>query len=465
MTENNRIEYKRELTPNLEKEVVAFLNAREGGLLYIGLDDDGNTVGVQHADQLQLTIRDRLKHNIQPSMMGLFEIIHEHRDGKDIIRITIAGGLEKPYYLKKFGMTEKGCFLRIGSAAEPMSREMIESFYGKRVRNTIGCMLSPRHGLTFEQLKIYYESRSLHLNDAFMKNLELLTPDEKPNYAAYLLADDNGVSLQVAKYAGLDRVDLIENRDYGRCSLVKGLKSLLDRIAVENTVFTKITYPLRQERELINSIAIREAIINAVVHNDYSYGATPKLEFFADRAEVTSMGGLPYGVTEADFFGGCSVPRNKEIMRVFRDLEIVEHLGSGVPRILKAYGREAFEIGEGFIRIVFRFAEAEASPSEDQVGTRSGLSRDQEAPSGTKSALSPHQVEVLRKCLVPEGIKLLMQIAERSDRTKFRNQVIKPIIDQGWLEMTIPDKPTSSKQKYRITGSGLEMLKNMDQGQ
>jgi len=455
MTESNRVEYKRELTDGLEKEIVAFLNAREGGLLYIGLDDDGTAVGVQDCDQLQLAIKDRLKNNIQPSMMGLFEIIHEQRDGKDIIRITIAGGLEKPYYLKKFGMTEKGCYLRIGSAAEPMPKEMIESFYGKRVRNTIGRMESPRRDLTFEQLKIYYETRGLHLNDAFMKNLELLTPEGKPNYAAYLLADENGVSLQVAKYAGTDRVDLIENRDYGRCSLIKALKSLLDRVAVENTVFTKITYPLRQEQELINSIAIREAIINAVVHNDYSYGATPKLEFFSDRAEVTSMGGLPYGVTEEDFFGGCSVPRNKEIMRVFRDLEIVEHLGSGVPRIVNAYGKEAFEIRDSYIRIVFRFSEVISAKVDegdgDQVGTRSGLGRD--------------QVKILRNCVEEKPIGDLMLIFGRTNRTKFRNQVIKPLLDQGLLEMTIPDKPTSSKQKYRLTSHGLATLNNLNEEQ
>jgi len=277
------------------------LNAREGGVIYIGVDKDGTVFGVQDCDKLQLAIKDRLKNNIQPSIMGLFEILHETADGKDILRIVVAGGLEKPYYLKKYGMTEKGCFLRIGSASEPMPKEMIESLYGRRIRNTIGRMESPRRDLTFEQIKIYYETRGLHLNDTFMKNLELLTPDDRPNYAAYLLADENGSSLQVAKYAGVDRVDLIENRDYGRCSLVKALKAVLDRVNVENTIFTKIGYPLRQEREMINSIAVREAIINAVVHNDYSYGATPKLEFFSDRVEVTSMGGLPYGVTEDDF--------------------------------------------------------------------------------------------------------------------------------------------------------------------
>ena len=367
MSESNRIEYKRELTDALEKEVIAFLNAKEGGVIYIGIDNDGQMHGLSDCDAAQLAIKDRLKNNIQPSIMGLFEIIHEQREGQDIIRITVAGGLEKPYHLKKFGMTEKGCFLRVGSACEPMPTDMIESLYGKRVRNTIGRMESPRKDLGFEQLRIYYEARGLHLNDAFMKNLELLTPEDKPNYAAYLLADENGVSVQVAKYADTTRVHLIENRDYGRCSLVKALKAVLDRVDVENTIFTKIGYPLRQERPMIDAIAMREAVINAIVHNDYSYGATPKIEFFSDRVEVTSMGGLPYGVEEEDLFSGGSVPRNKEIMRVFRDLEIVEHLGSGILRIVKAYGREAFEIRKSFLRVILPYVEpiVEVTPQVD----------------------------------------------------------------------------------------------------
>jgi predicted HTH transcriptional regulator len=356
MTESNRVEYKRELTDNLEKEVVAFLNYKDGGVIYVGLDNVGNVYGVENCDKVQLAVKDRLRNNIQPSIMGLFDIVHEQRDGKAIIRITVAGGLEKPYYLKKYGMTEKGCFIRVGSASEPMSGEMIEALYGKRVRNTIGRMESPRADLAFEQLKIYYATRGLKLNDAFMKNLELLTPEGKPNYAAYLLADENGASLQVAKYSDTTRVHLVENRDYGRCSLIKALKAVLDRVDVENTIFTKIGYPLREEREMIDSTAMREAVINAVVHNDYSYGATPKLEFFSDRVEITSMGGLPYGVEEEDFFSGFSVPRNKEIMRVFRDLEIVEQLGSGIPRILKSYGKDAFEISKSFVRVILRYA-------------------------------------------------------------------------------------------------------------
>lgn len=164
MTESNRIEYKRELTDNLEKEVVAFLNYKDGGVIYIGLDKNGKVYGVEACDKVQLAIKDRLKNNIQPSIMGLFDIIHEKREGADVLRITVAGGLEKPYFLKKYGMTEKGCYLRIGSASEPMSQEMIDALYGRRIRNTIGKMESPRQDLSFEQLKIYYDSRGLALS-------------------------------------------------------------------------------------------------------------------------------------------------------------------------------------------------------------------------------------------------------------------------------------------------------------
>lgn len=118
---------------------------------------------------------------------------------------------------------------------------------------------------------------------------------------------------------------------------------------------------------MINGTAMREAVINAIVHNDYSNGATPKFEFFSDRLEITSAGGLPYGVSEEDFFNGYSSPRNKEIMRVFRDLEIVEHLGSGIPRILETYGRDAFEIRPNFLRVIFHYEQAFDKNPADRV--------------------------------------------------------------------------------------------------
>ncbi len=199
MTENNRIEYKQELTNDLEKEIVAFLNAHEGGILYIGIDKSGNAVGVEDADDLQLRIKDRLKNNIFPSCMGLFDVIHETREGKDIVKVNVASGSEKPYYIKKKGMSEQGCYIRVGSAAEPMTIAMIEELFSKRTRNSLGKIVSNRQDLTFEQLKIYYNTQGFELNKEFLSSIDLYTPEGQFNYVAYLLADNNAVSMKVAK--------------------------------------------------------------------------------------------------------------------------------------------------------------------------------------------------------------------------------------------------------------------------
>ncbi len=352
-SETNRIEYKQELTDDLEKEAVAFLNYPEGGVLYIGIEKTGTAIGVIDIDSDMLKIKDRLKNNITPSCMGLFDIATENIDSRDVIKITFASGPEKPYYIKKLGMSEKGTFIRVGTAAEPMPVKMIESLFAKRIRNSIDKIKSPNQNLTFEQLKIYYEGANKALNQQFASNLELLSEEGQYNYVAYLLADLNGMSIKVAKYEGVDRGDLMENNEYGYCSLVKATKQVLDKINVENKTLARITPKEREEKRLWNSVALREAVINAIVHNDYTSEIPPKFEFFDDRIEITSFGSLPQGMTEKEFFEGYSVPRNKELMRVFRDLDLVEHLGSGIPRILRSYGKECFKFTENFLRKTF----------------------------------------------------------------------------------------------------------------
>ena len=353
MFESNRIEYKQELTDNLEKEVVAFLNYREGGFIYLGIDNSGNVVGLKDIDEIQLRVKDRLKNNIAPSCMGLFDVIAEKRSGFDILKIIVAGGSEKPYFLRKYGMTEKGCFIRTGSASEPMPQSMIEEQFSKRTRNSIGKIVSNRQDLSFEQLKIYYQSKGIILNDKFTKNLELLTVDGKLSYVAYLMSDENGLSVKVAKYAGSNRVNLIENSEYGYCSLIKATKQVLDKLELENRTATHITSKERQEFRFWDAIAIREAVVNAMVHNDYSGEVPPKFEIFSDRLEITSAGSLPEGIDRQEFFEGISVPRNKEIMRIYKDLEMVEQLGSGVPRILQSYSKDCFKFSSHFVRMTF----------------------------------------------------------------------------------------------------------------
>lgn len=344
--ESNRIELKSELNDKMEKEIVAFLNNREGGILYIGIDDEGNPVKIQDIDSMQLKIADRIKNNILPSTLGLFDIVTEYIEDIPVTKIVISSGLEKPYYIKNRGMSPNGCYMRLGTSTQPMSTALIDELYGKRIHTTLRNIPSPRQDLTFAQLKIYYLERGLELNAKFANSLELLTPDGKYNYIAYLLADENGVSIKVAKYAGTDKVDLIENEEYGYCSLIKATNHVLEKMKIENITKAKVTNTKRIERNLVESVPLREALINAVVHNDFTREIPPVFEIFSDRMELTSYGGLIPGQSKKDFFSCSSMPRNRELMRVFKDVGLVEQLGSGMSRILRHYDKSIFEISE-----------------------------------------------------------------------------------------------------------------------
>ena len=153
-TETNRIENKEQLNEEFEQEVIAFLNYKEGGMIYVGVRKDGQVIGLKDVDLTQLQIKDRIKNNIQPSTLGLFDVIVETIDDKEVIKVVISSGTEKPYYLRKKGRTPEGCYIRIGSSKEQMTFDMIDEMYSKRVKNPLKEIESPRQDLTFRQLKI-----------------------------------------------------------------------------------------------------------------------------------------------------------------------------------------------------------------------------------------------------------------------------------------------------------------------
>jgi len=217
-------------------------------------------------------------------------------------------------------------------------------------------MISPRQNLSFKQLSIYYQERNLEPTEQFLESLELRQSSGDYNYAAYLLADENGVSVKIAVYAGTSKVDLLETREYGNRCLITATHRILDRLDSENRTFAMITAKNRLEKERVNSIALKEAVINAIVHNDYTKGV-PLVEIYADKLVVTSCGGLVADLSEEDFFKCRSMPRNRELMRVFRDMELVEQIGSGMSRILDAYDRSIFELTPSFTIVTFPFEE------------------------------------------------------------------------------------------------------------
>ena len=273
--------------------------------------------------------------------------------------VTVAGGLERPYYLKKYGMTPNGCYTRIGTQASPMTQNMIDGFFSRRILNTLHNVVSPNQELTFTQLKIYYQEKGYDAAGSyFLKNLDLFTEDGKYNYAAYLMADHNGTSIKVARFRGTEKLDIVERNEFGRCCLSKSALNVLERLNVANTTVVRVGGKAqRKEIRLIDPAALREAVLNAIIHNDYINGAYPVFEIYDDRIEIISSGGLPVGLSEKEFFAGRSLPRNKELMRIFSDMDLCEQLGSGMKKILRIYPQSVFSVSEHFIDVRFDYAE------------------------------------------------------------------------------------------------------------
>ena len=428
--EDVRNEFKVKLTDKFEEEVISFLNTN-GGNIYIGVNDKGDIVGINgNIDLLQRTIKDRIKDNIMPSTLGLYDVVVLEEDNKKYIKIIIARGSDDPYYIKGMGMTPDSCFIRVGSSIQSMPYDMINNRVNKRTRTSLRNIVSPKQDLTFSQLKIYYEEKGFNINNNFLKQLDLYTDDGKYNYNAYLLADNNTISIRFGKYEGTNAVDLIENEDFGNCSIVKATKNILNKIEIENKIFTKIEYPERKEIRMYDFAAVREAVVNAIVHNDWSNEYAPKFEMFSDKLVISSNGGIQPSTTKEEFLEGYSLPKNKELMKVFNDLDLVEQMGTGIIRILQSYDKKSFEFFPNFIRVTFPFNKDKFREEANEIAE---LTETQKSIINLMSDSPTITQEVLSKLLginirtVQRNIKILIEkgLIERTGATKKGEWIVK----------------------------------------
>ena len=310
----------------LEQEVVSFLNTYGGELLF-GVNNDGTVYGIEDIDAVQTKIAQRLESNIHPSCLGLYDIRIEKREETNVVRVVVSAGAERPYHLVKYDLTPEGCYFRKDSSCIQMSEDMIAEMFASSITKTLSLVMSPDQNLTFQVLEIYYRNHGYRLEEGFAKKLDFLTPSGKYNFVAYLFSDNNHLTFKVAKYAGTDKCDLIECSEYGFCCLLLVADRILNRLHTENRTWTKITEKFRLEKHMFEPDSVRQAVINILINNDYVHGYTPVVELFSDRLELTSIGGLPEGISEEDFFSGVSMPRNREILRVFRDIGMIEGFG------------------------------------------------------------------------------------------------------------------------------------------
>ena len=316
--ESETLELKEKYSDTITKEIVSFLNS-SGGTIIIGVKDNGIVVGVENIDEVLRKISDIITSQIEPNPQDEITSELKFDDGKTIIVININKGQSHVYCNKKYGFSSSGCTIRIGTTCKEMTPEQIKIRYEKRFIDT-EYMLKKRSNssdLSFKELKIYYSEKGYHLEDkSFETNLNLKNEHGEYNLLAELLADNNNIPFIFVKFKGTNKASISQRSDYGYGCILTTYDKIKNRLQAENISISDTTVRPRRDIFLFDYDCVNEAVLNALVHNDWTI-TEPQISMFEDRIEILSHGGLPRGMTKKQFFDGISKPRNTTLMRIF----------------------------------------------------------------------------------------------------------------------------------------------------
>ncbi len=357
--ETEKIELKGVYNDSFEKEVVAFLNT-EGGTIYVGVEDNGNVIGIDNVDKAMLYIADSITDRILPNPQEFVETKAVLEQGKMIIVVEVKKG-NNLYYIKKFGRSASGCYVRIGTSARSMTEEQIEKAYIKTLnipKITMVDKRSRRQDLTFNEFKSIITFKGIHYSDtSFEINFNLRNSNNEYNLMAFLLSDQNDTSIKVCKFDGLTKVEFLSRKEFAEGCI---LRQMEEAYAYANNVINLIQTDVsggknRVDTPLIDPNSLKEAWYNAVCHNLWVEGIPPAIYGFEDRVEIISHGTLREDLTLDEFYNGISKPINKEFAEIFLKLNYMEQSGKGISTIISKYGKDVFHFGSSFIECILPF--------------------------------------------------------------------------------------------------------------
>lgn len=333
--ESETVELKQIVVEDIKKEIVAFANSK-GGVLYIGVADDGNVVGLKNSDMIiqQLTnmVHDAIKPDV--SMFIYYESIEI--EGKQIVAVHVQRGTERPYYLARKGLRPEGVYVRQGTSSLPATethiRKMIKETDGDRFED----MRSLEQNLTFEGMKSEFDLRNIEFGPTQLKTLGIVNTDGIYTNLGLLLSDQCTHTIKVATFEGIDQSIFKDRRDFSG-SLLTQMNDVYEYIDLRNQTHATFDKLRRIDTRDFPEVAIREALLNSLVHRDYSYSSSTMISIYNDRIEFISIGGLMSGFTLDDIMLGLSVCRNTKLANICYRLQLIEAYGTGLRKIMNSY--------------------------------------------------------------------------------------------------------------------------------
>lgn len=352
--ECDTVELKEVYVDDIRKEIIAFANTN-GGTIYIGVKDNGDVVGLEDIDAITLQIANVCRDAIKPDITLCVGYEPVKAEGKNILAVHVQPGTSKPYYLSAKGLKPTGVYVRQGSSTAPASDEAIRRMIKETDGDRFEEARSVEQELTFFEAEKMFGAREINFGPMQMKTLGLINEEGLYTNLALLLSDQCPHIIKAATFSGKDREEFQDRREFTG-SLLKQLNEAYSYLDLRNQ--TKATFQglYRTDRRDYSERSIREALLNAIEHRDYSFMAPTLISVFPDRLEFVSYGGLAAGAQMEDILNGLSVCRNRNLANVFYRLELVEAYGTGLARIRNAYaGREEqprFQAGPTSFRVV-----------------------------------------------------------------------------------------------------------------
>lgn len=333
--ESETVELKEIVVDDIKKEIIAFANG-EGGRLYIGVRDDGTVTGLESVDNVSLQISNMVRDAIKPDLTMFLHYKTIEIEEKQVLEIEIQRGTERPYYIAKKGLRPEGVYVRQGYSAVPANdtaiRRMIKETDGDRFEE----MRSLEQNLTFVETSREFARRNVEFGLQQMKTLKLLNNDGIYTNLGLLLSEQCKHTIKVAVFQGTDQSVFKDRREFSG-SLFKQLNEVYEYIDMHNQTQSTFNKLLRIDTRDYPEDALREALLNLMVHRDYGFQASALISIYEDRIEFVSVGGIVSGIDLEDIMMGISVCRNQNLANVFYRLQLIEAYGTGIRKILNAY--------------------------------------------------------------------------------------------------------------------------------
>jgi ATP-dependent DNA helicase RecG len=476
LPESNTLEFKRDASAleSILRAVVAFANTA-GGIILVGVDDDGVIVGLQNPSKDQEKIVNSLANRVKPFLSPDFSIVKVADKQVLVIQVDF---IPAPYYLMDKGETD-GVYVRLGNTNRTVSNEAVLEM--KRAAHHPFFDKAPCDNSSETDLDMFLIHKTFAKSHTEIDTAKLLSIGILTHKGKRIVATNGGIILfgkaevrekyfpfaevRCARFVGTTRAEFID-----RLEIDGGILAAIEEVPkfIRRNTQMAGKFGAMQRRDIPEypTDGIREVLTNALVHANYEIpGTRIFVAIYDDKLEIQNPGIMPPGMNIEQFKAGVSRLRNPVLARVFRELELIEEWGSGYKRIKEACSKGGYpepiweELGT-VLRVTF-FPHPEITSQLSAADLRH---------QGTKSE-PRHQVKeeefntIVKKicefCREPRLMSEILTLLNRTDRTKFRKRYIYPLIEKNMLELTIPDKPQSSNQRYVITEIGKKFIEDM----